>query len=67
MVGPRIKKRLAELEMTQRELSRRTGIPPGHLSLICNDKLGDRIQFKTVRRLSEALGVPLAFFVEDEG
>jgi transcriptional regulator with XRE-family HTH domain len=65
-IGTRIIQARNQRNMTQRELSARSGIASSYLSRIENRRLEPRP--KTLRRIAEALGVPLSeLFREGHG
>jgi transcriptional regulator with XRE-family HTH domain len=64
-IGTRVMQIRNHKGISQRELSQRSGIAGSYLSRIENRHLEPRP--KTLRRLAEALGVPVAEFFEDRG
>lgn len=61
--GEKLKARLAEQNMTQLELSRRTGITPASVSkYIHNERFPN---LKTASKIAEVLDVPLEWFREE--
>jgi DNA-binding XRE family transcriptional regulator len=62
-IGTRVMQIRNQKGITQRELSQRSGIAGSYLSRIENRHLEPRP--KTLRKIAEALGVPLAEFFQD--
>ena len=62
-IGTRVMQLRSQKGISQRELSRRSGIAGSYLSRIENRHLEPRP--KTLRRLAEALDVPMAEFFQD--
>jgi transcriptional regulator with XRE-family HTH domain len=62
-IGTRVMQIRNQKGISQRELSRRSGIAGSYLSRIENRHLEPRP--KTLRKIAEALGVPLAQFFQD--
>lgn len=63
-LGTRIMQIRTQKGVTQREISHRTGIAGSYLSRIENRHLEPRP--KTLRKIAEALGVPVSEFFEDK-
>ena len=64
-IGTKTREMLSALEMKQSELSLKTGIDPGHLSKIINNKV--KPDTDTLERIAEALQVNVGVFYEKEG
>jgi len=64
-IGTRVMQIRNQKGISQRELSQRSGIAGSYLSRIENRHLDPRP--KTLRKIAEALGVPLAEFFQDRG
>ena len=63
-IGTKIREILNTLEMKQSELSFKTGIDPGHLSKIVNNKV--KPDTDTLERIAEALQVNIGVFYEED-
>jgi transcriptional regulator with XRE-family HTH domain len=66
VMGSRIKSRLDELEMTQAELCRKSGLSTGYVSDLINGNRGKRLSVVTASRLGKALKVSANFFYTED-
>lgn len=62
MLHDKIVHRMQEIEITQAELSRLSGLRTGHVAELVHGKRGKRISAETRDKLAFALKVPLSFF-----
>lgn len=60
--GKLIKKHMFETGKTQMDLAKETGLSPQHISYIMNG--GCTPQFKTLKKLCNAMGVPTSDVIE---
>lgn len=65
MIGPRIRSRRNELGMSLRDLSREVDLTASFLSQIERGQADPSI--KSLRRIADALGVPMLFFLTEKG
>lgn len=63
-IGERIRRRRGELNLTLRELSRRTGLTPGFLSKVETNKCS--ISLTSLLMIGGALDVPMFYFLREE-
>jgi len=61
LLGPRIRSKRTEKAMSLRELAERTGVTPSFLSLVERDRAEPSIT--TLRKIADALGVPIFYFL----
>lgn len=54
-LGQRVQRRLSELDMTQADLARRSGLSTGYVSNIINGQRGKRVSADVAHRLAGAL------------
>jgi transcriptional regulator with XRE-family HTH domain len=64
-VGAKVVELRKRASMTQAELAERTGLRPPYLSQIETGKRTGKV--KTLRKISDALGVPLSAIVDEDG
>ena len=64
-LGRRIRRCRLEAGRTQRDVSRSTGLAISYLSRLENDRVQPSV--RTLQRVAEALGAPMAWFFEPEG
>jgi transcriptional regulator with XRE-family HTH domain len=62
-IGPRIRLRRQKVGLSLRELARRTGLTASFLSLVEREKTS--MSIGSLRRIAEALDVPILHFLED--
>jgi transcriptional regulator with XRE-family HTH domain len=65
MIGPRIRERRNELGMSLRDLSREVDLTASFLSQIERQQADPSI--KSLRRIADALGVPMLYFLTENG
>lgn len=64
-LSDRIRRRMRDLDMSQVELSRRSGVSQPYISQITTGRRGVRPGHRTVARLADALDVSPEFFYRD--
>ncbi|MGQ9515816.1 MAG: helix-turn-helix domain-containing protein, partial [Anaerolineae bacterium] len=64
VIGERIRKRRTELRMSLREVAEKAGVTASFLSQIERELADPSI--KSLRRIAEALDVPVFYFLSDE-
>lgn len=65
MLGEKIRQRRTELGLSLQEVAQRTGLTPSFLSQVERDQTEPSIT--SLRKIAEALGVPIFYFLIDDG
>lgn len=63
IISSRLKKKRLQVNMSIRELARRTGLTASFISQVENDKAN--VSLDSLRRISEALGVQMLYFLSE--
>ena len=64
-IGDRLKRLMAEVGISQRQLAKRSGVDREHINQIANNKIKS-MTLKTAEKLAKGMGIPpCSFFDED--